>query len=135
MFKTLIKVILPARVRTKIIVATIYARHFGVTKGLIALYKLSSTKDGNVRISIPQSRSTIILRANTSDIQTFEQIFISQTYELGIDIEPQLIVDGGANVGYASIYFANRYPAAQIIALEPEESNFELLKENTTPYP
>ena len=37
--------------------------------------------------------------------------------------------------GFASIYFANKYPGAKIIAIEPEQSNFELLKDNIAPYP
>lgn len=32
-------------------------------------------------------------------------------------------------------YFANRYPRARIIALEPEEANFALLRQNVAPTP
>ena len=45
-----------------------------------------------------------------------------------------MIVDAGANIGLTSIYFANKYPNAKIIALEPELGNFELLKKNAAPY-
>ena len=48
---------------------------------------------------------------------------------------PQLIVDGGANVGYASVYFANRYPDAQIIAVEPNTENCALFSKNCATYP
>jgi len=37
-------------------------------------------------------------------------------------------------VGLASIYFANKYPESKIVAIEPEESNFKLLKINVCPY-
>jgi FkbM family methyltransferase len=47
---------------------------------------------------------------------------------------PSHIIDAGANIGLTSIYFANRYPAAKIFSLEPEETNFELLKVNTARY-
>jgi len=43
-------------------------------------------------------------------------------------------LDVGANIGLASIYFANKYPEATIVAIEPEESNFELLKKNVESY-
>jgi len=48
---------------------------------------------------------------------------------------PQLIIDGGANVGYASIYFASKYPDAQIIAIEPDPENCALFRRNCAAYP
>jgi FkbM family methyltransferase len=46
-----------------------------------------------------------------------------------------VIFDIGANVGYASVYFATRFPRARIIAVEPEASNFALLERNTAAFP
>jgi FkbM family methyltransferase len=40
-----------------------------------------------------------------------------------------------ANVGLSAIFFANLFPEARIIALEPESSNFEMLAANVAPYP
>ena len=34
----------------------------------------------------------------------------------------------------ASIFFANRFPGAEIIAVEPEKRNFQILKKNIAPY-
>jgi FkbM family methyltransferase len=45
-----------------------------------------------------------------------------------------VIIDAGANIGLTSIFFANEYPNARIIAIEPEASNFEMLQKNTAPY-
>jgi FkbM family methyltransferase len=42
-----------------------------------------------------------------------------------------LIVDAGANIGAATIYFSFLFPAAHIIALEPAPENFALLQCNT----
>ena len=50
-------------------------------------------------------------------------------------IKPKFIIDGGANVGHAAIYFANRFPAADILAVEPEDSNFKIMRLNTKKYP
>jgi FkbM family methyltransferase len=44
-------------------------------------------------------------------------------------------VDAGAHIGIASVWFANRFPNARIIAVEPENENFELLTLNVAPYP
>jgi hypothetical protein len=48
--------------------------------------------------------------------------------------ESQCIVDGGANVGYSSLYFARLYPSAQIIAVEPDEENAAVFKLNLARY-
>ena len=74
------------------------------------------------------------LRIPSSDVTTYRQVFIKREYEFNLKNTPEIIVDAGANIGLASIYFANKYPQAKIIAIEPEQSNFELLKENAAPY-
>lgn len=45
-------------------------------------------------------------------------------------IEPQQIIDVGANVGEFALYFIRRYSAASVLAIEPSTENFEALKEN-----
>ena len=75
------------------------------------------------------------LRIPSSDVPTYEQVFLHQEYNFQAESEPKVIIDAGANVGLASIYFANQYPQAKIIAIEPENSNFMLLKKNVEPYP
>jgi len=73
----------------------------------------------------------LIIREGTSDINVLKQIFVLRDYNLKLNIEPKLIIDAGAYVGYSSLYFSSKYPGAQIIAIEPEESNFKILEENT----
>jgi FkbM family methyltransferase len=75
------------------------------------------------------------IRPRTSDIDVFDQIFISEMYALPFTVPARLVLDLGANVGYASVYFANRYPDARIVAVEPEPLNFLVLTRNTRPYP
>jgi FkbM family methyltransferase len=48
--------------------------------------------------------------------------------------EPTHILDLGANIGYASVYFAVRWPQARILAVEPATSNLDLLAKNTRPW-
>jgi len=54
---------------------------------------------------------------------------------LPLEINATTIFDLGANVGYASIYFANKYPNAKIFALEPEINNYVIAQKNTANYP
>ncbi|SAK45511.1 hypothetical protein AWB81_00385 [Caballeronia arationis] len=46
-----------------------------------------------------------------------------------------IIVDAGANIGAAAVWFSLTYPKARILAIEPDSSNFELLQRNSKPFP
>jgi FkbM family methyltransferase len=70
------------------------------------------------------------LRTHSSDIHTFKQVIARREYDIPELSNVRTIIDAGANIGLASIYFTERFPNAQIIALEPEESNFDLLSRN-----
>lgn len=49
--------------------------------------------------------------------------------------ESPLILDCGANIGLASVYFARLFPKAHIIAIEPEPGNIALARSNCLHYP
>lgn len=77
----------------------------------------------------------LILRVPSSDVPTFEQIFVNTEYAFDVRRPPRTIIDAGANIGLASVFFAARYPDARILAIEPESRNFELLTINVAQYP
>jgi len=83
----------------------------------------------------------VTVRANTSDLACLEKVFIGQEYQLPAGLhpespfQPRLIVDAGANIGMATLYFAHAFPSAKIVAVEPETSNFELLRRNSAGIP
>ena len=72
---------------------------------------------------------------SVDDVCIAKEIFINRVYDFLTETEPEVVVDAGANTGLAAIYFANRYTKARIIAIEPEQGNFDLLKKNVEPYP
>ena len=75
------------------------------------------------------------IRPHTTDLWTVMETFERQIYlPLCSQPDARVIVDLGANIGDSAVYFAQRYPNAKIIAVECEESNFQLLCENTTRY-
>ncbi|MCE2970884.1 MAG: FkbM family methyltransferase [Burkholderiales bacterium] len=80
-------------------------------------------------------RHPLHLRVPSTDVVAFHQIFVRREYDFAVRASPRAIVDAGANVGYASVYFANRFPDARIVAIEPERSNFQVLEDNVRPYP
>ena len=74
-------------------------------------------------------------REGSSDFACIEQIFLAKQYHSPLKIEPLTIVDAGANIGTSVRYFAAKYPKAEIWAIEPDASNFELLKKNCETHP
>jgi FkbM family methyltransferase len=91
------------------------------------------------------------IRPGTTDWQVLHQVFVGEEYSpyselhdvavarfyeeaLAHGIIP-VIVDCGANVGMTSIWYARRYPASVVLAIEPEPGNFEILTMNAENYP
>jgi len=70
-------------------------------------------------------------RPGTSDVIVLRKVFLESEYELPFPIPVQTIVDAGAHIGAATLFYHHRFPDARILAIEPEESNYELLCENT----
>ena len=64
----------------------------------------------------------------------FVHVFRWGEYAWEFAESPQVIVDAGAYTGLSTAFFALRYPAAKIIAIEPDEANFELLLRNTAAF-
>jgi FkbM family methyltransferase len=112
-----------------------YAKCFGMLPGFsAAVREIFARHPKEVAVSYFAAKHPIYLRLKTSDMLTFVHIFLRREYDVEIAKTPTVIVDAGANIGLSSIFYANKYPDAKIIALEPETSNFGLLKKNIAPY-
>lgn len=88
-----------------------------------------------VSINLPQLNKPLYMRAHTTDMAAFVQVFQLLDYEFPFPEKPQFIIDGGANVGYAAVFFAHKYPQAKIMAVEPEEANCRVFAKNCAGYP
>ena len=89
---------------------------------------------GFYKLYITELKSNVFLRPGTSDFSVFRQIFMNYEYEFDVTDSPKIIVDAGANIGLSAIYFQNRFPESKIFAVEPDPSNFEVLRLNTEMY-
>ena len=93
------------------------------------------------------SRDKVMVRPTQSDLFAVAQVFGWEEYQLSSSVIERLndvarswraagdvpvIIDGGGNVGYASVYFANRFPEAVVLSIEPDPDNFAVLQENTS---
>lgn len=82
------------------------------------------------RIYVSQISQYLFARPDSSDFDTFLQIFFKEEYSIPLKGEVRTIVDAGANNGYAARFFHQKYPHAQIISIEPEHDNFQILTKN-----
>jgi FkbM family methyltransferase len=72
------------------------------------------------------------LRPRGTDIRVAYEIFTNAelSMEWPLPHPPRTIIDGGANVGYATMALKERWPESSIIAVEPDAANFAILKRN-----
>ncbi len=68
-------------------------------------------------------------------MEVFHQIFICEEYSTlrGLENVSQ-VLDLGANVGYSSAYFLSCFPNSCVLAVEPDDENFEVCRMNLKPY-
>ncbi len=60
----------------------------------------------------------------------YDEIFRKEIYKFKCDHSNPLIIDAGANIGLAIIYFKQLFRNSNIIAFEPDENVFQVLQKN-----
>jgi FkbM family methyltransferase len=131
---------------------------FGLARGtnaylFHALPRLSRFAEREAKsMRIPSVQHPIWLRPATTDWYVMEQIFIDQGFSLSrwpgheramrSNYERMLergqtpvILDCGAHIGLAALWFAQQFRRARIFAVEPAQDNFELLRQNVSFHP
>ncbi len=123
--------------------------HLGLTRafGLPAALSVGVRRRLGIRnpVKVRWHGESIILRPRESDPVVASSVLGWDEYGMGERAETALnrlaarwrarghtpvIIDGGANVGYAALYFARRFPQATIIAVEPNPETFKILEKN-----
>jgi FkbM family methyltransferase len=107
---------------------TLRAQYFEI------LNSISRSHLGSFFAVLPEITTPLLFRGASSDVWNLQQVFLDRQYDFEMP-EPSKILDLGAYVGYTAVYFANRYPSASIISVEPPGSNFDTLIANTAAYP
>lgn len=103
-------------------------------KGIVIFFKIRAKGPTLLNIQLPQIEKPIYIRSRSSDVYSFEDIFAHQAYKMDISFQPKVILDCGANVGHAAVYFANQFPEAFILAIEPDEQNVSIIEKNIVTY-
>jgi FkbM family methyltransferase len=67
-------------------------------------------------------------------LSSLDEIFVGQIYKFQTENVNPVIIDCGANIGLATLYFKMNFPHATVIAFEPDPNIFSLMKENIENY-
>ena len=79
----------------------------------------------------PDGHEMII--SDDGELAVLHEVLLHQQYEVVAD--PAVIVDLGANVGFATLYFSRRYPEARIVAVEADPNTYSRLVQNVQRLP
>jgi FkbM family methyltransferase len=112
----------------------LYHSLFGISGVFLAVRTRLFGRPVEVAVEVPGVQHPVHLRLRTTDVASCGEILMRRQYDWVLRRTPQVIVDAGANIGLASIFYANKYPSARIIAIEPEASNYQMLVKNTAAY-
>lgn len=110
---------------------------FGYARGSLLFLSTKfrrGAKQRTVLVAVPGTRIKLTVRLATSDVAVFAATFHHREHEWGFAKEPQVILDCGAYTGLSAAYFANRFPDARVIAVEPGKDNFDLLLKNVSAF-
>ena len=94
----------------------------------------------------------VSVRIDGTDVSTLHQVFVGREYDLTVtgtaacrvDVactrilesgKRPVIIDAGANIGAASLWFHQHFAEATIVAIEPEPGNARILRANLMPLP
>jgi FkbM family methyltransferase len=103
-------------------------------RGALGFEARWSLRRPEIGLALPGYPAGFTIRRFSSDIYVFNSVFNEGELEKFLPEDPRFIIDGGANVGYTTAFYARRYPDATVIAVEPSRSNLAQLRRNCSGY-
>jgi FkbM family methyltransferase len=110
-----------------------YARRLG-PRTTLQFWAQRSRQDV-LKFKVPGVPTPVYCRSQGPDFLVLYDLLGKKQCDCPFQNPPSLIIDAGAHVGFATLFYANRWPNARIIAIEPEARNCELLHMNCSSYP
>jgi FkbM family methyltransferase len=111
-----------------------YTRTARARRALLSCYA-AILRDPNdqteVDIDVTIGGITRSVRLRKADIFTLAEVLRERQYELRSKVPARpMIIDAGANIGLATVWFLGNYPGARVHCFEPDPSNAALLERN-----
>jgi FkbM family methyltransferase len=102
----------------------------GPITGLRILFLKRRPPGRLARIIVPELAAPLTIRTGTSDLAIFDEVVMDHGYRFPLAEAPRTLIDAGANIGMATLWFKARWPHVEVIAVEPDPANFALLQRN-----
>ena len=108
--------------------------------GVMATLRLVAIRFGSpdkiYKVRVPQWPHPVYVRGGKStDSTVLYEMLVTGEYDFASGLNaPETMVDGGANIGLAAVYFLNRYPSVRTISVEPFAESVDLCRKNLAPY-
>ena len=106
-----------------------FIQRFGLVEGLSLYLKFRYGKTDKLEFS--NLKFPIYMQPNSIDNSSFQEIFLDQEYEFKFpefNKNEIVVIDAGANIGFGSVFFMNRFTVSKLVAVEPESENFRWLE-------
>jgi FkbM family methyltransferase len=107
-----------------------FSKRFGFLNSAKFYFDWEIRKKAEISFGQKGWKNPIVIRRDSTDFVVFQQVIVNRQYNFTLPFTPENILDCGANIGLASLYFLKKYPGAQIIAIEPDKGNFEQMLKN-----
>ena len=69
-------------------------------------------------------------RLNRGDLCSLREVWIDEEYAAARTAAPRTVVDLGANIGLATLWFARMHGCEEFVAVEPDADDVRLLRRN-----
>lgn len=89
----------------------------------------SSHNDVELKVLINHKALILSIRPGNIGDYIIGGEFIKSIYKVPIE-KPDLIIDGGANIGIFSLYASSYFPSSKLVCYEPDLDNYNQLKKN-----
>lgn len=119
----------------KLLVNTLrFTYRFGLIKALLLFVTVFAAAE---EYKVKWKGRPVHLRKGTTDFCVFRQVMVFEQYKIKKlpKEDVRVIVDLGSNIGLSVLYFKARYPNATVIAVEPDQENYDLMIKNVAGVP
>jgi FkbM family methyltransferase len=113
-----------ARIRFWLVAAELTARH-----------KLGRRARRSRKVSLTSHGVDVSFAVrDIGELHGLREVYVQGDYDLTLPEAPSTVVDLGGNIGAAAVYFATRWPDAQVVVAEPDPDAFGRLERNTSAF-